>query len=210
MDKKEALEKYLGVEVKQSEYDENTFVTEDGEEYLVLDGDEADKATHDDIENFIDDAGIEGFTPGFQDWIYNNAVDEDFLYQVVEEEIDFLVGDMLDDAEALLERAKELEVLPEDATEEDLYDGIDEDIKTAWLDEIAEKSTYAEYIEDNFGKEELSDIVKKNNAIDLDKIVEECISWDGRGHFLAKYDGTEHELEGDEPGYIEYYAYRTN
>jgi len=210
MDKKEALEKYLGVEVKQSDYDENTFETEDGEEYLVLDGDEADKATYDDIESFIYDEGIEGFTQGFQDWIYSNAVDEDFLYQVVDEDIDRLVGEMLDDSEALLERAKELEVLPEDATEEDLYDGIDEDIKTAWMDEIAKDSTYEDYIVDNFGSEELSYLVKENDAYDLDKIVEECISWDGRGHFLAKYDGTEHELEGDEPGYIEYYAYRTN
>ena len=192
MNKKEALEKYLGVEVKQSENDENTFETEDGEEYLVLDEDEADKATYDDIDSFIYEAGIEGFTQGFQDWIYSNAVDEDFLYQVVEEDIDNFVGDMLDDAEALLEKAKELEVLPEDATEEDLYDGIDEDIKTAWLDKIAEDSTYAEYIEDYYGRDELSYLVKEHDAYDLDKIVEECISWDGRGHFLARYDGTEH------------------
>lgn len=208
MDKKEALEKYLGVEVKQSDYDDNTFVTESGEEYLILDEDEADRAVHDYVEDFIDEAGIGGFTKAFQDWICNNAVDEDFLYQVVEEEVDYLVGDMLDDAESLLERAKELDVLSEDATEEDLYDGIDEDIKTAWLDEIAESGSYAEYIIDNFGNDEFSRLVNEHNAIDLDKVVDECITWDGRGHFLAGYDGTEHELEGDKPGYIEYYAYR--
>lgn len=208
MDKKEALEKYLGVEVKQSDYDDNTFVTESGEEYLILDEDEADRSVHDYVEDFIDEAGIDGFTKAFQDWICNNAVDEDFLYQVVEEEVDYLVGDMLDDAESLLERAKELDVLPEGATEEDLYDGIDEDIKTAWLDEIAEGGSYAEYIIDNFGNDEFSRLVNEHNAIDLDKVVDECITWDGRDHFLAGYDGTEHELEGDKPGYIEYYAYR--
>ena len=41
-DKKEALEKYLNLKVNPSDYDENTFETEDGEEYLVLTDKEAD------------------------------------------------------------------------------------------------------------------------------------------------------------------------
>lgn len=38
---------------------------------------------------------------------------------------------------------------------------------------------------------------------DLDEFVEDAVRYDGRGHFLAKYDGEENE-EGN------YYIYRTN
>ena len=43
-----------------------------------------------------------------------------------------------------------------------------------------------------------------NNAGSMDDFVQECIDADGRGHFVANYDGEEIELEND------YYAYRVN
>ena len=43
-----------------------------------------------------------------------------------------------------------------------------------------------------------------NNAGSLDEFVQESIDADGRGHFVANYDGEEIELEND------YYAYRVN
>ena len=43
-----------------------------------------------------------------------------------------------------------------------------------------------------------------NNAGSMDDFVQECIYADGRGHFVANYDGEEIELEND------YYAYRVN
>lgn len=43
-----------------------------------------------------------------------------------------------------------------------------------------------------------------NNAGSMDEFVQECIDADGRGHFVANYDGDEIELEND------YYAYRVN
>ena len=43
-----------------------------------------------------------------------------------------------------------------------------------------------------------------NNAGSMDEFVQECIDADGRGHFVANYDGEESELEND------YYAYRVN
>lgn len=45
-DKKEALEKYLGCVVEESTYDDDTFESEDGDEYLVLTDREADKKAH--------------------------------------------------------------------------------------------------------------------------------------------------------------------
>ena len=43
-----------------------------------------------------------------------------------------------------------------------------------------------------------------NNAGSMDEFVQESIDADGRGHFVANYDGEEIELEDD------YYAYRVN
>ena len=43
-----------------------------------------------------------------------------------------------------------------------------------------------------------------NNAGSMDDFVQECIDADGRGQFVANYDGEEIELEND------YYAYRVN
>ena len=43
-----------------------------------------------------------------------------------------------------------------------------------------------------------------NNAGSMDEFVQESIDADGRGHFVANYDGEEIELEND------YYAYRVN
>ena len=42
-DKKEALEEFLGCEVNPSDYDDDTFESENGDEYLVLTDREADK-----------------------------------------------------------------------------------------------------------------------------------------------------------------------
>lgn len=43
-----------------------------------------------------------------------------------------------------------------------------------------------------------------NNAGSMSDFVQECMDADGRGHFVANYDGEEIELEND------YYAYRVN
>ena len=43
-----------------------------------------------------------------------------------------------------------------------------------------------------------------NNAGSMDEFVQDAVDADGRGHFVANYDGEEIELEND------YYAYRVN
>ena len=204
MTKKEALEKYLGVEV--TERDNDYFETEDGEEYRVYDDDEAYEATKEEIESFIDDLGIGDFTEQFKTWIIDNAVDKDFCESVVRKDVEFDVHDMQYDPDEVLMQAQEYGLLDEDATVDDLYDGIDEDLIEKRMDEIDD---YADYLKDVFGEDEFFDMIAKNNAYDVDKIVDEAIEWDGRGHFLAAYDGDEIELD-DGNGYIEYYAYRWN
>lgn len=84
-----ALSNYLKKNVSQSEYDENVFETEDGEEYLVVDEDKARQYAEDDIRSTIDDLGLQAFSRNFQDWIVNNAIDSNWLEQIKEEEADY-------------------------------------------------------------------------------------------------------------------------
>ena len=53
---------------------DSAFMTEDGEEYRVLDEDEADDAMLEAVESFVGECGIDGFSEYFQDWIKDNAV----------------------------------------------------------------------------------------------------------------------------------------
>ena len=75
--------------------------------------------------------------------------------------------------------------------------------KTSYLEYLIDNAgDSVEYIVDNFGEDYLDDILKNNPwLIDLDAVIEEIKSWDGRG-CLAYYDGEELELDND------YFAYR--
>ena len=187
------LAKELGVDeedIKKGYSDDVFEVTVDDEdrEYLVVDEDGADKATREYIENIIDDIGIEdSFTDDFKAWLYSYAVDDDFLDDALYEEIANTEDDKDDyDNDEYEERLKYLR---------NLIDG-DTDDKV-------------EYFQELLGKKEFSDWVREHDAFDIDAIIDKCIDWDGRGHFLAGYDGDEIEL-ADDRGYIHYYAYRTN
>ena len=62
---------------------------------------------------------------------------------------------------------------------------------------------YVEEFKFEFGEEELSEVVKRNNLVDWDAVIEETKEVDGRGPMLAGYDGV--EIDWDD-----YYIYRTN
>lgn len=162
----------FGEGFKKSSYDPHIYEHEDGREYWIGNDEEANQATRDDIKNFIDEEGVENFTPEFKEWIYTNAVDDDFVKKVQQEEMD--------------------------------YYNEEGDKETA---EYISKMTpygFLDYLKENYGEEEVANLVKKNNAIDVNKVVDEAISWDGRGHFLSGYDGEEIELPNG------LFAYRRN
>jgi hypothetical protein len=213
------LANYLEIDpadIEQESYDKNVFSINGGEEeYLVLTYDEARKYAEEDIENFIDECGIEGFTESFQSWIYNYALDEDWLEELVREEIYYKYSDM-DDEEIIEAAIDEGYITAEEAyvveDEDDFdYPEINPDVD---IDELREHlveaeyngvGDYAEYIIWHLGEDFLRDAVKHNSSVlDIESIVEECISCDGIAHFIAHYDGNEIELEGG------YYAYRIN
>lgn len=97
MERKErlqALANYLGVEPsyfeEENSYDDKAFESKEyNEEYLVLTEDEARKYAEEDIKGIYDDLGLESFTPEFQEWIMNNAVNSEPFEELLDEEIDY-------------------------------------------------------------------------------------------------------------------------
>ena len=211
-DRINALANYLEIdpaEIKEG-YRENLFETEDGEEYFVVTEEEAYDLAKEDIENTIDDLGIDAFAPDFQDWIMNNAVDTSFLEDFVKEDYQNYASDIEYESDPeygtrLAAECVEHGLISEDEFENGEYTG-DEDLVELLSEFLFEDvSDYKEWFDFNFGKGELTKILQNNGwALDTDAIVDECISWDGVAHFISFYDGKEIELEDD------LFAYRCN
>lgn len=200
----QALADYLKVsfkEIKQG-YDDHVFDV-NGESWLVLNDEEADAAAYQDIESTIDDLGLDAFSEQMQDWIINNALDTDWFEDVVREDIKSYIYDMSD--EEVADECIDYGITySEDVYDEEsdpdfpeLRDDVDfDDLRSQLIDEkMSEIDDYVDYYRDNFGDESLTRLIKDGQVqLDVDAIVDECLSWDGRGHFLSRYDGNEVEL----------------
>ena len=221
--KKEALADYLEVPGEDiGEMDDNQFNVND-EEYLVLTDDEANDYTYQSIDSSIQDLGIQAFTHEFQDWILENAITYDFD-EVLRQEQDAYIADIknVQSEQGTFENRFVEECFDEGLLTEDDFEnwGEDElnlksDIDTTDLEDkllnklvdeaIEEYGSAEEWYKNTFGEESINEIVKDGSAIlDTDRIVEECIDLDGRGHFIADYDGNEIELGNG------LFAYRIN
>lgn len=178
----------------------------DGEDYLVMTEDEADDALKEDLENFIDDLGIDGFTPQFQDWIKENAIDQDWFEEACEESERFYAEDIQSEEGRLVEECIEAGIISADDLDEDgEYTG-DLDLVDEYSQYLVERirddydGDFVKWYQDEFGSlKEVQDRI----ALDIDAIVEEVKSWDGYGNNLAVYDGKEHEQNG-------FYIFRVN
>ena len=220
-ERKKALADYLKVEVDEIEngYRDDLFETY-GEEYLVVDGDEAYELAKEDIINFIDDEGIGGFTPWFQDWILDNACDKSWFDDVQMEDAESYANDIKyeDDyngecVNRLVAEMKEAGLLSEyDGELVDNGDGllepaedVDMDAKVGeFIDRLVDSWGDAyEWYRDEFGDDGMKE-AQKNISLDYDAIVSEAISDDGIAHFIASYDGEEIDLGNG------LFAYRVN
>ena len=172
-------------EIMINGYDE---IEVDGATYKVLTDDEAEEKFKSYQENLFDDMGLNGYSESFQAWIKENALDKDYFDDIVRESMEMYIEDVkYEDEERLLEEIKDAEV----ETEEEYLEYL-----------IDEAGDSIEYVTDNFGKDYLDYILQdKPWLIDLDKVIEEIKSWDGRG-CIACYDGEELELDNG------YFAYR--
>lgn len=171
-------------------------------DYLVLTDEEADEMVEDQFEMY-EDIGM--FTPSFQEWIMDNAVDiRGWFEDAMQESYEMYVQDMKDE--------------PGYGTNddgEDYENRLEQEMDEAGVEDEEE---YVEYLmkqyddakdwyKENFGEEEFYKAVTKYGRVDWSKVAEEAISQDGRGAFLATYDfeEIEHRYERDT-----FYIYRTN
>lgn len=216
--RKKALAKYLRVEpgdLVVSDWDSNLFINGD-EEYLVLTEDETYDYIKEYTENLMDELGLDSFIPSFQDWIIDYAIDEFDFNEYYSEFTDCYIDGIKQEPSSegyenrLIDEMVDNGLLDDDDFEE--IDGV-KCVVTKKGDYL--KEIYKDYLmdtledpvrqyESDFGKEELYRFAKESNSIDIDKIVDGCISLDGTAHFLAGYDGEEIELDND------LFAYRTN
>ena len=217
----QALAEYLEIDSSEiSNIYSYEYETPEGD-YLVVDEYEARKLAEDDIENFIDELGLDSFTPEFKDWIIMNALDNEWFEEAVRESYEYYVEDIEDEASSigyenrLIEEMHDHQVLSDDDFEEGedgepdlttLKDGVDiDDLKEEFIDLLMENvGNPVDYCGDNFGWDWVTEAATTRNLIDMDEVVEQCIYLDGIAHFLARYDGEEHELGNG------LYAYRTN
>lgn len=206
-----ALANYLNVDPStiNDSYRENLFETEDGEEYFVVDHDEAEELTREYIEETVDEMGLSAFTPRFQDWIINNACKTSWFEDACKESYDNYVYDIQNEEDeeygtSLAAECVENELISQEDFEDGQYVG-DEDLAELLSEYLFDQvDDYVEWFRDNFGDRDFDEFVSENNLFDIDHIVNECILVDGIAHFIASYDGEEIELDND------LYAYRVN
>lgn len=219
MEKIEALAELLGVdesEITQG-YDDSVYEVSDGREYLVLTEDEADDMFHDSEMNLIDDIGIEGFTPSFQNRILTEFADEDWfedayreMYESYSYDIEYESDDVY--GNRLVQECYDAGLIDDgdfgvdengDVNYEDCLLDTD-DLATRLTDYLVDTvDDFVEQYKFEFGEEQLSEVVKRYNLVDWDAVIEETKELDGRGPMLAGYDGIEID-------YDDYYIYRTN
>lgn len=79
----------FGKPFTKSNYDDNIYETEDGEEWFIGDKKQALGYAWEQVDSLIDSMGIEGFNQDFQDWIIDNAVDDNFIHRLQSEDADY-------------------------------------------------------------------------------------------------------------------------
>lgn len=187
-----ALLNYLGetmetVEVEEGYRDE--IIVIDGAEYLVLTDEEADQEYHEYQMNLIDDLGLDSFSDWARDEILNHHTTSDYqnLFDEIQEES---MTCYIDDLRHMDELEEEMENAGCDNEDE-------------FLEYLCDQEDSVDYFKFNFGNDEYERIIKENDLIDWDSVIEWVKDLDGRG-IMAGYDGIEMELENN------LYAYRIN
>lgn len=218
-DRINALAEFLGLDEEEKEEIEvdrhnDKLLTYDGDEYLVVDDDEADEEFEDYQRALWDDMGIESFSESFQDWIMSNAIDSSWFEDAMDESNRFYAEDIKNEssreyANRLVEECYDNGLIDDDDFEKD-EDGEpnyeectkDEDDLIDMLVDYMREDDAIRWYRDTFGDDDFKKVVIDNNLVDFDEVIDEVKSWDGRG-CLAGYDGVENE-EGD------FFIYRTN
>jgi hypothetical protein len=162
-------------------------------EYRFIKGEyEADSVAKSYILDTLDDIGISGFNIDISDF-----VDEDWFESAIRESYEFYVDDIANESSSDPDFETRLE-------QEMAEKGVDspEELVDYLVDQAG--PDYIEAYKNDFGESEFNTIVKNNNLIDEDELVDYVLNQDGRGSTISGYDGVEIELDD------EWFAYRTN
>ena len=198
MEKIEALAKFLGIETSEIEEDMNNhkyFITEDGEEYMVLTDEESEEEFYNYESELIEACGLNAFSDWARDYIIENCLDVDWFEDYFREDYESYANDIETESASSDEYANRLEEEMAEAECTDIEEFID-----YLVDSISDD--FVGNFKFDFGEEMLTEVVMNNNLLDIDAVIDYIKEEDGRG-IIASYDGIENE-EG------EYYIYRTN
>ena len=209
-EKAKALADYLGIDKKDLRYNSigetDYFVTPDGDEFIVCSDEEATKLAKEQIQNIIDDIGINSFSPDFVQTIMDREyVDKDWFEDAQKESNEYYANDIEGEtyqttyANRLIDEMVDAGILSEDDLTEDgeVKDDIDMDEKKEeFVDYLNNQyDDPVEWYRDNFGDIEFNQTVTGQGLLDYDAVADEVIEWDGRGPTLSSYDGEERELD---------------
>lgn len=202
------LADYLGISPDEIQLEDNItskytgYLTPEGT-FTVMTVDEAREACYDYISEFIDDVGIGGFTPYFQDRIYDEFLDDGWFEDACKEMQENYASDIESEggdigANRLIDECIEEGIISEDDLDEDgEYTG-DKDLVEEYSEYLYDRigreyTSYAKWYVDEFG--DVRDVVRSGAvSLDIDGIVDACIDEDGYGHNLASWDGDTIEL----------------
>lgn len=214
-EKREALAAYLDLDLEEVVYNPASedygygygteFFTPEGT-YRVYDEDEATQGVKDDIENLVDDIGLDAFSKPFQEWILENGLDGGYFEQTYKDDCHQYAESLGEDAND--EYGNDLN---KECIDQGLISGFDvvdgEYIGDSDLVELLEDylfnsgkeffgGNFAAWAQDTFGSDWVKESFTDGYAtLDYDTIAEELISQDGYGPTLSSWDGQEHDLD---------------
>lgn len=186
------------------------------EEYAVYeDYSDAEEDAKRDIIELIDEMGIEGFSPDFQDEIIVNGwLNTDWFDEAKDESNRFYADDIKEEsasspeyANRLIEEAVDRGLIDEDDLDESgNYVGDEDDLYERFVDDLnGDYSDSVEWYRDNFGSE-INEAVAQNGLIDYDAVAEAVVERDGVANSLARYDSKENTFDYNG---TTFYIYRT-
>ena len=180
-------------EIADGSIDDTRFEIFDNE-FEVYSDEEAETATRESVFDLI----LDGEFVNVPDW--KNFIDEKSVKEFLEDDFYDMYSDYSYDE--LIEEAENSGISTENYTEDDVSSIISELISQRVGNNPLE--TLFEF----FDEESIVNFIKNETiSYDYDDLIDYIVSVDGRGHFLAYYDGVEHQVEYN--GQL-YYVYQTN
>ena len=205
-----ALMKYFDVDEDAIEVsswgDGHNFIVND-EEYWVGNYDEAYDAAVENARSTLDDLGLEALAPDYREYALKEFGDPDMVEDWMRESFEYYVDDIEDEQDSeygsrlIAEMVDAGIISEEDFVDDEIPDDRYEQAKEEFIDYLCDQDAL-EWLFMNFGDKDASKMLEEHNAIDFDRVAEDCVDTDGVAHYLADWDGEEIELEDN------LYAYR--